>query len=594
MSKIRYNIYKIGHTPYSDYLFIDFWTLIISFGILVLNIIFFFPRPITVNIVNIPSIEIQRKVIDALLKTLSIFFGITFSFLVLSFNIFYKNFGRYVFLEFFKSRIIKQPFTLLLCSICFLIYSLSYMEGTKVSDNYSTSLYFLSILFSLVSFFWLFPALVLLLRKSQSPKNIKKIIQRFAASLDFEQMEVWLLEKDHDTTYKDPFVLLTEIGTMAIKEFDDVRLSTITKETCKYFEQCAEVENEEERKEKLKVYSEITDIFSRLFQLAVKERNTIGAVKICKARFDLETFILQNLDKVPFRDYQNNYLFWSLQADTKQYFNQAIIFNEDVVCERIIEEMRDFIYLAIPILIPKGYQCENPIRDRDATAITHSFGTITSLNEQLLYHKKGHLYKSVSNTFSTLFMRILECDFDASGKNCLLTVLNNNEYDSFERFVKNKETYSVAYLEMPFKHSIDAVIDCNYEYSFILFLKSVDLLLYNNQLNNICLNNLKAEMLGAIGKVNTCPQLIPVILRGINKLEYLRDLIDADDTDYRKEVYIKLQYYLKIIQNETIEKEVQNDNIKDRLREVLSNFPCLEGFKNKLSKMGYVFDERIV
>ena len=591
--QIGYFIYKIRRTPYSDYFFMDFSILVISLGILVLNIILFFPRPLTLNIVNIPSIDIQRKVIDALLKTLSIFFGITFSFLVLSFNIFYKNFGRYVFLEFFKSRLIKQPFTLLLCSICFLMYSMSYLEEAQ-SDIYSNSLYFLSIVFSLISFLWLFPSLVLQLRKAQSPKNIKMIIERFGNEPDIEQIEVRFLGKEHDTTYKDPFILLTEIGNMAIKEFDDVRLSAITNETCKYFELCTEIQNENERKEKLRVYVEITDIFLRLFQLAVKERNTIAAIKICTARFNLETFVLQNLDKIPFRDYQNRYLFWNLQNDVEQYFGQAIIFNEDVVCKRILENLRDFIYTAIPILVPIGYKCNNAFSDTEASAISSSFGKITALNEQILYYKKRNLHQIVNNTFYTLFARILECDFEASGKNCLLTVLINNQYECFEGFVKNKETYSIASLEIPFWRSIDAVIDCNYDYCFRRLLDATNLLFYNNQLNNIFLNKLKAEMLHAIGKVNTHLQLVPVILMGINKFQYLRNLIDITDNDYRKEIYIKLEMYLKIVQNETVEKAFHNEDIKNKLTEVLSNFPHLEAFKKQLQNKGYIYDDRIV
>lgn len=90
-----YPIYKIRKLPYADYVFIDGLTLLVILTIVGLNVLLFAPHPL---VLNIPSVKTQKEIVESLLRTLSIFFGITFSFIVLSFNIFYRHFGRYVFL----------------------------------------------------------------------------------------------------------------------------------------------------------------------------------------------------------------------------------------------------------------------------------------------------------------------------------------------------------------------------------------------------------------------------------------------------------------------------------------------------------------
>lgn len=590
--QFRYWFYKLRNIPYSDYLFIDFTTVVCLAVIVLINMFIFLPGPF---LYNTPPIESQKNIIESLLKILSIFFGITFSFIVLSFNIFYKNFGRYVFLNFFKSALIKRPFTLLLCTICFLTYASYYIGETKVASSYSTSLYYLAIILCGISFLCLFPSVVLLLRKSQSRKNIKDIVRKFGDDPDMETMEVKYMDKDHDILYKNPYILLSEIGTVAVKEFDSATVGTITKECFKYFELCANISDERKRKDKLKVYGDITDLFLHLFQFSIKERNTSAAISVCRKRFELEEYVLKNLDKIPYRDYDNMYLFWSLEYDMERYFDKAILFNEDEVCKVIIEEARDFITLALPILIPKGYACKNHgIGHREGSAITGSFRYFVKFNEQILYYKKGLFYNTLTTTYSTLAMRILGCDFDNSGKEHLLTVLDNSELECFEKLLKNRDGASLGYLELPFRNSIEAVINAGHKYRFQLLLKSIDLLFFYGQLNNIFLNSVKGDILMSMRRANESSQLNAITMIGVTKLQYLKSLITPSDSDYRKEIYIKLEYYLRIIQNYASEIALNNEELTAKLTSVLSDFTFLKAFKNELEKKGYPFDDRIV
>jgi hypothetical protein len=222
----RYYFFKARNTPYGKLFFLDFRVIGIILLLLFLNAIFFLPRPVYFSF---PSLDAQRNILDSLIKTISIFFGIIFSFIVLSFNIFYKNFGRYVFLAFFKSKLIRRPFTMLLSTICFLSYSLYYLKDAGDENTYSKSLYCLSLALSLVSFFSVFPAVVVLLKKSQSRNNIKSIIDRLDLDFDFEEFEVKYMDKDYDISYKNPIILLTEIGISSIKDYDFATISVLCK-----------------------------------------------------------------------------------------------------------------------------------------------------------------------------------------------------------------------------------------------------------------------------------------------------------------------------------------------------------------------------
>lgn len=575
-----------------SFLLLDSWTLIIIFIVFVLNILIFFPRPIPFHI---PSLIVQRQVIDSILKFISIFFGLTFSFIVLSFNIFYRHFGRYVFIAFFKNKNIRRPFTLLLATICLLIYSTSFLNNSTVSSAYSNNLYFISIALSIVSFFLLFPSVITLLKKSQSRKNINEIISTFDAELDREELEEKYFGIDHDNSYKKPGVLLKEIGTVAVREYDSITLLYILTGTRNYFKACSLVQDLEQRKEKLSVYNIMTSIYLELFAISVKERNSSAAIDIVNARFELELYILTNLDKIPYRDINNEYHFWQLWYDVERYFNKCMTFNEDDVAKSIIEEWREFLVRAMSILIPAGYSCANSMTcNMELGAITGGFSNIVKLNEIIQHYNKGALYKSISNTFNTISLTIINYEITNAGKDGLLTILGNCEFQCFEKFAKNKDTYSIAYLEQPFSNSVNAAADCNHAYSFSLYLKTTTLLMHLNVLNNLYLYGLKAKILEAMRKVNEKPQLTPLVILGIKQFDRLRKAVKQDDSDYRKEIYVKLEDYLRILKNALLEYNITNQEIVNLLDTTLSSFTNTTQFKVELNDKGHVFDETFI
>ena len=171
----RYWFYKIKREKPWEYLFFD-WLTFFIIGILFLaGILMFFPGRI---LINIPEKNTQVYILESILRNLSLFVGISFSFILLSFNIFYRYFGRYAFLDFFKTKSAKICITLLVSTIGLLIYSTGYIRDMKEVNSYDYFLYSFSIILSLVSFFSVFPCLLILLRNSQNRENIKRLFQR--------------------------------------------------------------------------------------------------------------------------------------------------------------------------------------------------------------------------------------------------------------------------------------------------------------------------------------------------------------------------------------------------------------------------------
>src|SRR5690606_7666774 len=113
------------------------------------------------------------------LRTVSIFVGIVFSFIILSFNVFYKYFGRFTFIKFFTSRYIKFIFTLFVSDMIILIYTCSYLKEGDFRTPYGDAFFLFSLGISLLLVISIIPTLVLLLRSSQNRNNIRSLINQF-------------------------------------------------------------------------------------------------------------------------------------------------------------------------------------------------------------------------------------------------------------------------------------------------------------------------------------------------------------------------------------------------------------------------------
>jgi len=157
----RYWFYKIKREKPWDYLFFDWLTFLILSVFFLLGLFIFFPGKI---IIAIPAKSTQVYILESILRNISLFIGISFSFILLSFNIFFRYFGRYAFLDFFKTKSAKVCLTLLVSTIGLLVYSTAYIRETEEVTYFDKFLYSFSLTLSIVSFFSVFPCLLILLR----------------------------------------------------------------------------------------------------------------------------------------------------------------------------------------------------------------------------------------------------------------------------------------------------------------------------------------------------------------------------------------------------------------------------------------------
>lgn len=584
-----FKFYRMKKVSISEVFFIDFRTVLSVSLLLAATIYLFYPSTL---VIDFPSLDNERSILDAVVRTVSILFGIIFSFIFLSFNIFNKHFGRYAFVEFFKDKLIRRPFTLLLCTICFILYALSYLKEATLRDAYGDALYLLSILLAIFSFFFVFPSIFKMMKKSQSRNNINDIVQRLGRELDHEVFEVKYLGKTHDIHYKDPIQLLKEIGVMAIKEYDTLTIGMITKEFLKYFEQCAKIGNKDIRQEKLTIYRDFTTLYIQLFRIAVKERNTDVALILCNARFNLEQYILKNLNLVKTVDHNGKYMMWDLNHDVERYFDRAVQYGEDDVAKEIIEAYRDFIVQAIPLLVPKDLVIQRAFT-MDLNAITGAFHQLGTLGKQIISYKKIRLFKALSNTFYTVVATIDKADITDSAKAMLFTVLTNVEFEESSRYVSLSDVTKLESGDIPFKFA-QWTINSGGKYRFERFVAFIQVLLHEGKLTNAVLNTLKADVMGLLSSSKDNAVAKELAFYGISALRKFSVIITESDSDYRKEMYLKAEKYLRILWDHCIEQNILEDEVINNLKAALQDFTHKADFEKDLKSKGHVFDENIL
>lgn len=343
----KYHYYKIKRQKPLDYIFFD-WKVFFSLAVIfVIGLVFYFPKSLQINI---PILRSQSFILESILRTISIFIGISFSFIILSFNIFYKYFGRFAFIDFFKSRSAKICFTLLSTSVILLIYSISFINELDESNRYTNFLFIFSILLSIVSAFSIFPCLINLLQSSQNRKHILRLFEKLNSDWEINELEA-KIENQLPTFYqKDPINILNEIGLSSIKDFDSYSFELITENIITFFKD--NFKNKIDKKEYLsikKIYYRFDELLTNYFLLSIKEKNENFANLIVITQFKLEYCILENIDddELEFLYANDKYKFWNLNFTLEKFFKKAIQFGEEEVAKEIISGYNSFITNAI-------------------------------------------------------------------------------------------------------------------------------------------------------------------------------------------------------------------------------------------------------
>jgi hypothetical protein len=595
----RYWFYKIKREKPWDYLFFD-WTIFLFLGIIFLvGLLIYFPGKI---FIVIPEKNTQVYILESILRNISLFIGISFSFILLSFNVFYRYFGRYAFLDFFKNKSAKICLTLLICTIGLLIYSTSYIRDIKEINSFDRFIFSFSIILSIVSFFSVFPCLLILLRNSQNRENIKRLFQRLNENWLIDEFQARVIDKSlHSFYHKDPISILNEIGLSAIKEFDNKTVLVITTNCPDFFDNNLKLfAADKSRIDNLTLYDEFTKLLSNLFQLSVKERNETSSMMILGARFRLEEHILTNLKTKGFEnftDHDGAYKHWRLNFDIADFFKRAIQFNEDEVCKRIIDKYRDFIVKAIPVLFPKDIQYSKErhyTAAREADMVFDPLRTINDLTPTIINNKKNQLFQAVFTLYYTIEQAVLKLDITNEVKCFILNIIFNYKYDVFNQYSDLPDVQHISYLNFPFNNPSQTFKDTGCTTPHLGFLQVMDLLFAKNKLNTVVINNLKAEMLHLLELLTTKPETKALILKSINKFKQIGSKVSQTDSDERKDTYLKLEKYLRIVFKVATEKNITDEDILTKFKESLDSFIYKNQFATELAGKGYISDDRMI
>jgi hypothetical protein len=563
------------------------------------GLLIFFPGKI---LINIPNPNTQVYVIESLLRNISLFIGISFSFILLSFNIFYRYFGRYAFLDFFKNQSARLCLTLLICTIGLLIYSTSYIREIKEVNQFDKFLYIFSISLSIISFFSVFPCLLILLRNSQNRENIKRLFQRLNENWLIDGFQARVIDKSpHKFYHKDPISILNEIGLSSIKEFDNKTVSLITTTCSNFFDNNQKLfASDKSAVDNLTLYNEFTMLLSNLFQLSVKERNESSSMMILEARFELEEHVLNNLETKGFENFTDHggvYKHWRLNFDTSDFFKRAIQFNEDDICKRIIDEYRDFTVQAIPKLFPQNFiytKERHFTAAQEAEMIFEPLRTINDLSSTIVTNKKSHLFQPIFTLYYCIEQAAMKLDITDEAKCFILNVVFNYKYDIFSQYSDLPEIQHISYLNFPFQNNSHTFENTNCSTPHLGSLQVMNLLLSKNKLNSVVINQQKAEMLHLIELVaKNKKDARLLLLKSINKFKDLSNKISETDNDYRKDTYLKLEKYLLIAFNVATEKGIKDEEIMTNFKAALDSFTFKAQFKTELAAKGYVSDDRM-
>lgn len=482
-----------------------------------------------------------------------------------------------------------------------MIYSLAYLKEIKASNDYAESLFILSIAFCVVTIFSIFPTIIILLRESQNRENIGKLIKQLNMDwvISYHENVLWDKKTSYKHYQKDPITLLTEIGTVAVKEFDQITINTIIHECNEYLNNSIKEEQKKEAIEPKQLYYEFRTLISNLFQVAVKEKNENALFLLIRSRYDIEKAMFDNLEKVKLTDFNDKYQGCTFNMDMQDFFSRAIQFNEDEVCRRIIDKHRDFITEIIKKILP-GRKFDYDFNDRtkfmdETSMISGVFREVDIFLSSIINNKKYYLFQNISNLFSTLDLVSIDSTNTSNSKLFLLHVISNYKLDCFDKFIRNSDIKELPYLFYPFQTSTShALREIENSIPFKSSLKAIDILFAKERLNTMVINLLKADTFFLLANIDKNKINKGLITVAVNKFNHLRHLISESDNDYKKDIYLKLEKFLQYILNEATEKNPKDSETLELIKTNLALFVFKDKFKKELDDKGYLSNERIV
>ena len=590
---IRYHYYKLLHEKPWNNIFFD-WK--IFFFIVFLFFIGFFVFCTESFCLTFPQIESQKDILSFILTIIGLLVSIVFSFLILSFNISHRYYGRYAISNFLKNKNARVSITLLISSITLLIYSLYYLGESIESDGYTNFLFISSLVLSTISFFFIFPAFNNVLENSHSRNKIDSIFSLINEDRILD--EIYAEEENNIPSFyhKDPFNILYEIGITSLRDYDYTSLEIITSKIPLFFKQ--NIKNKEEGNFSLdykSLYFKFSTLLFDIYECSIKEKNEKCALLIIRSLFELENIVLKNIRKQDFSKFLNykkyNYVDFSIILE--KCFYKAIKHDEDGVCIYIIDLFNSFSKKTIIEIAPQNISYSKDLHYslvEKYDIVTEPLRQIKKYSEMLLIRKKPHLLKEVFNVIYVLEVVVREFHTSEGIKNMLYNIILNYKKDIFIDYISEDEVTSIKFLYFPFKWTIYIYKDTKCKIPFLGLLEILDELYNKNKLNNLVLNEVKAEMFCIIREKIFYDDLMK---RAIDKFVSIGSTITKNDSDSKKSTYMNLQENLHFVLNYAIEEKVEEKWI-NLLKKSLDKFKLYKKFETDLSKKGYIRDRRII
>jgi len=588
----RQQFFLLSHKKPLDYIFFD-WSVFFGLTLIFfIGYIFLFPYSYGINM---PAMDTQAAILESILRTIGILFGITFSLIVLSFNIFYRYFGRYAFLDFFKNRSAKICITMLFAAVVLLSYSVYFIKEAPARSSFSNFIFFFSIILSVVSFFSIFPCFIYLLRNSQNRKNLVNLFNKLNEDVAIDRFIAKMDGELHSFHQKDPINIINEIGLMSVKESDSYNIELITDTMVDFFR--TNIINKEEDK----YYVDFKDLYYKFFDslenfyfLALKEKNEYIATLVMRTTFRIERLILENIEKDEFEVFLGHgekYRYLNLNFTIEKFFKKALQYGEDDICQEIIDEYRGFSKAVFVKLFPADANYNGGNRFEIAQkceVIFEPLAKFMAFTEILVPVKKHTLFKEIFNSYYVFEQQVLDLETTDSTKCYIFNVIHNYKKDCFQKYIDINDVQQISYLNFPFKEGANVYEKIKCKIPHLGLLEIIDLLFAKGKLNNVVINQAKAQMLHLI-RINE-----ELLLKDlVQKFVDISQKIDASDNLDKKDLYIKLNDNLKIVQQDAIAKPVA-ETIREKIQLAIASFDKLETYKQELKKVGYVSDARIV
>ena len=578
-----------------EFFFIDYWVITILAVTVIALYTFLHRGPADLRF---PELNTELYVAENTLRTVSIFIGIVFSFIVLSFNVFYKYFGRFAFVQFFTSKYIKFIFTLFIGDMMLLIYTCGYLKEMSTRNTYGDSLFLFSLLISVFLVMAIIPTLILLLRSSQNRDNIRQLIAQFDSKWAVSyQFNILWKEGDKNThLQRDPITLLMEIGIAAIKDYDRNTVIAIENGCMEHLKKLHADYKIKPEIHPDTFYHKLNDLTRNLFPVAIKERNENAALMIVNFQLEIEQFYIMNFkDFNPYQQNDHHYDGILFMVVIKEFLLKSLQFNEDGVSETIINKLREWWKTVIDVYFPAiGYDYPKGERfptDKTTFFIDSTYYEFKNIFELVFTYKKLFLYRDIATFFGVLNAEIV------GSKNTRSTVVyllqRNGSYlaSLFEKFI---DTYDgeITSSVYPFGHGttkelthIQSQIPLQYE------LLEFEYLFRKTKLNAYVINNIKAIAYHCMHHFSEGGGYKKALLSIIEKFDFLRVLVAETAEDRQKETYLLLERYLGYILEWTPEYKIVDEEILSALRTTLGKFSLKEKFTMELDSKGYIIKD---